>query len=66
VSISNEPLTSLVKTRYGAGLGLNGVFFGQNAIPRALGEISVGDDVEIVSEKPMHPAVERTTVNYWS
>jgi len=66
ISISNEPLTSLVKARYGEGLGLNGVFFGQNAIPRILGEIGIGDDVEIISEKPMHPAVERTKVNYWS
>ena len=66
VSTSNEPLASLVKTRYGEGLGLNGVFFGQNAIPRTLGEICVGDDVEIVSEKPMHPAVANTKMNYLS
>ena len=64
VSTSNEPLASLVKTRYGEGLGLNGVFFGQNAIPRTLGEISVGDDVEIVSERPMHPALENAKINY--
>ena len=33
-------------------------FFGQNAIPRELGTIKVGNDVEILSKRPLHPALE--------
>jgi len=60
----NEPLATLVKLRRGKGDGLQGVFFGQNAIPRKLGTIAVGDEVEILSTRPMHPAVAQATLKY--
>ena len=63
VSISNEPLETLAQIRRGKGGGLQGVFFGQNAIPRKLGAIAVGDDVEILSKKPRHPALQNTVDN---
>ena len=63
VSISNEPLETLAQIRRGKGGGLQGVFFGQNAIPRKLGAIAVGDDVEILSKKPLHPALQNTVDN---
>ena len=45
------------------GGGLQGVFFGQNAIPRKLGAIAVGDNVEILSKKPLHSALQNTVNN---
>ena len=63
VSHSNEPLETLAKIRHGKGGGLQGVFFGQNAIPRKLGVIEVGDDVEILSKKPLHPALQNAVNN---
>ena len=63
VSISNEPLETLAQIRHGKGGGLQGVFFGQNAIPRKLGAIAVGDDVEILSKKPLHPALQNAVDN---
>lgn len=61
---SNEPMGTLVKTRRGKGDGLQGVFFGQNAIPRTLGVINVGDGVEIISKKAMHPALEASVLKF--
>jgi len=63
VSHSNEPLETLAEIRHGKGGGLQGVFFGQNAIPRKLGVIEVGDDVEILSKKPLHPALQNAVNN---
>ena len=60
----NEPVTTLTKTRRGMGDGLKGVFFGQNAIARVLGTVSVGDKVEIISKRPLHPALENVAVGY--
>lgn len=60
----NEPVTTLTKTRRGMGGGLKGVFFGQNAIPRALGTVNIGDKVEILDVKPMHPALEQAVLRY--
>ena len=60
ISLSDEPLRTLGKVRQGNGGGLNGVFFGQNAIPRKLGIIKVGDEIEILSKKPLHPALKNT------
>jgi len=58
ISASKEPLQTLAKTRRGKGDGLQGVFFGQNALPRALGTIKVGDEVKILSKKELHPALQ--------
>jgi hypothetical protein len=44
--------------RRGKGDGLEGVFFGQNAIPRKLGVVKVGDNVEILSKRLLHPALK--------
>jgi len=60
-----EPLLTLRKIRFGGVKGdLLGMFFGQNAIPRKLGTIAVGDKVEILSTRPMHPAVEKTKLKF--
>ena len=58
ISPSSEPLRTLGQVRRGKGQGLQGGFFGQNAIPRELGTIKVGHDVEILSKRPLHPALE--------
>ena len=57
-STSDEPLRTLGRVRRGKGDGLEGVFFGQNAIPRKLGVVKVGDNVEILSKRPLHPALK--------
>jgi uncharacterized protein len=51
-SIGKEPLASLARLRRSADPRLNGVLFGWNAAPRALGNIAVGDRVEILEERP--------------
>ena len=60
----NEPVTTLTKTRRGMGDNLKGVFFGQNAIARVLGTVRVGDKVDIISKRPLHPALENVAVGY--
>ena len=57
ISPSSEPLRTLGQVRRGKGKGLQGGFFGQNAIPRELGTIKVGNEVEILSKRPLHPAL---------
>lgn len=64
ISLSDEPLRTLGKVRQGNAGGLNGVFFGQNAIPRKLGIIKVGDEIEILSKKPLHPALKNTVYHF--
>ena len=61
---SNEPISTLTKTRRGKGDGLQGVFFGQNAVPRMLGEICVGDEVRVLSTRPLHKALAETPLRY--
>ena len=58
ISPSSEPLRTLGQVRRGKGKGLQGGFFGQNAIPRELGTIKVGNDVEILSKRPLHQVPE--------
>ena len=64
VSTSDEPLRTLGRVRRGKGGGLEGVFFGQNAIPRKLGVIKVGDNVEILSKRALHPALEPSKITF--
>ncbi len=67
-----QPLATLVQTRKGKAGGLQGVFFGQNAIARgtkplfngSLGMIGVGDEVEVVAHKDMHPALQQATLKF--
>lgn len=61
-----EPMQTLAKMRRGMdkASGLKGVFFGQNAIPRALGRIHVGDKVEVLSRKPLHPALQQAQLKF--
>lgn len=59
-----EPVATLARVRRGKAEGLQGVFFGQNAVPRTLGTIRAGDPVEILSRKPMHPAVAQAVLKY--
>ncbi len=51
-SAGKEPLASLARLRRSADPRLNGVLFGWNAAPRALGQIAVGDSVEILERRP--------------
>lgn len=46
-----EPLASLTRTRMSADRRAPGVLFGWNAVPKAPGEIAVGDAVEIVARR---------------
>jgi len=61
---SKDPLQTLARVRRGKADGLQGVFFGQNAVPRHLGTMNVGDDVKILSRKPMHPAVQQAKLKF--
>lgn len=61
---TNEPLGTLAKMRRGKGDGIQGVFFGQNAIPRSLGRIHAGDEVEILSTRPLHAALEKNELKF--
>lgn len=67
-----QPLATLVKTRRGKADGLQGVFFGQNAIARgirpvfkgSLGMIGVGDEVQVLSRREMHPALAQAALKF--
>lgn len=63
---SKEPMATLAKVRRGMdqASGLKGVFFGQNAVPRQLGDINVTDEVKILSRKTMHPAVQQAKLKF--
>ena len=56
-SPAGEPLATLARLRRGKGDGLQGVFFGENAVVRKAGVIRRGDQIEILSRKPLHAAV---------
>lgn len=45
--MGKEPLAALARLRRSLDPRINGVLFGVNAVPRALGEVCVGDEVEI-------------------
>jgi uncharacterized protein len=45
-----EPLTTLAKIRRSKVSNINGVLFGTNAVPRSLGDISIGDTVEVLDK----------------
>ena len=51
-SMGKEPLESLVRIRRSGDTRVKGVLFGWNAAPRGLGEIAVGDAVEILEDRP--------------
>ncbi len=55
-----EPLTTLRRLRMSADPRVKGVLFGWNAVPRLLGEIAIGDQVEIIADRaegfPLHTA----------
>jgi hypothetical protein len=61
-----EPMQTLAKLRRGMDKdsGLKGVFFGQNANPKQLGRIHVGDKVEILARKPLHPALQQAKLKF--
>lgn len=48
----DEPLAALRTLRMSADPRVKGVLFGWNAAPRALGEIKLGDSVEILEKRP--------------
>lgn len=45
--MGKEPLASLARIHRSTDPRINGVIFGMNAVPRALGDIAVGDRVEL-------------------
>jgi uncharacterized protein YcbX len=49
IKAGREPLRTLAKFRFLQVPGISGAIFGQNAIPRVLGPIAVGDPVEILA-----------------
>jgi hypothetical protein len=51
VKMGQEPLRSLAKFRFLQVPGISGAIFGQNAIPRVLGRLSVGDAVEVLQRQ---------------
>lgn len=53
-SIDIYPLKS------GAGLPVDNV----PLLPRGLGRIHVGDEVEIISHKPLHPALQKAQLKF--
>src|SRR4029077_3854623 len=59
--MGKEPLRTLATFRFLQVPGISGVIFGQNAIPRSLGRIAVGDDVTIV-ERQQRPAFKQATL----
>jgi uncharacterized protein YcbX len=52
VKTGKEPLRSLAKFRFLQVPGISGAIFGQNAIPRVLGRIAVGDRVQVLATQP--------------
>ena len=50
--MGNEPLATMALIRMSADPRINGVLFAWNAVPRATGDISVGDEVEILERRP--------------
>jgi uncharacterized protein YcbX len=59
VKTGKEPLRSLAKFRFLQVPGISGAIFGQNAIPRVLGRIAVGDRVQVLATQPK-PDFKRT------
>lgn len=47
--MGKEPLASLARIHRSTDPRINGVLFGVNAVPRTLGEIRVGDSVEVIN-----------------
>lgn len=50
--MGQEPLASLARLRMSGDPRINGVLFGWNAAPRTLGEVVVGDRVEVLEARP--------------
>ncbi len=51
-SLGKEPLATLARLRRSADERINGVLFGWNAVPRAPGEIALGDEVDVLAQRP--------------
>ena len=49
IKMGREPLRTLAKFHFLQVPGISGAIFGQNAIPRALGRIAVGDPVQVLA-----------------
>jgi len=56
-----EPLRTLAGFRFLQVPSISGVIFGQNAIPRALGRISVGQEVDVIALQP-RPAFKQASL----
>jgi len=50
--MGEEPLKSLARLRMSGDRRINGVLFGWNAAPKTLGEIAVGDEVQVLEARP--------------
>ena len=64
IAHDSEPSKTLIDTRRGQTDDLHGVFFGQNAIPRSFGTISLTDPVEVLARREVHPALKETALGY--
>jgi uncharacterized protein YcbX len=59
----SEPLGALAALHRSADPRINGVLFGWNSVPRVLGQIAVGDEVEVLDRRPEGFAIHaRTTL----
>jgi uncharacterized protein len=61
IRTGKEPLRTLAGFRFLQVPGISGVIFGQNAIPRVLGRITVGQEVEVLERQP-RPAFKQATL----
>jgi uncharacterized protein YcbX len=59
--MGKEPLRTLATFRFLQVPGISGVIFGQNAIPRVLGRIAVGDAIGVMSRQP-RPVFKEATL----
>jgi len=51
-TMGGEPLGALATLRMSADPRIKGVLFGWNSVPRVLGQIAIGDEVEILDRRP--------------
>ncbi len=61
IRTGKEPLRTLAGFRFLQVPGISGVIFGQNAIPRALGRIAVGQEVQVL-ERQARPVFKQASL----
>ncbi len=61
IRAGKEPLRTLAAFRFLQVPGISGVIFGQNGIPRSLGRIAVGEEVDVIERQP-RPAFKQASL----